>query len=1056
MGLTRLLNAVLRFRMLLVGLAAGLIALGIVTLPKMHSDVLPELSQGPVLEVQTESPGLSSEEVEQYITVPMENNLLDGVMGVWNVRSHSTPGLSTVDLYFQPGTTTLHARQLVEERLTNSFSLPAVNKPPLLIQPLSSSSRALLIGLNSTKLSPIELSYLARWVLKPRLSGVPGVANVAIFGQQDRQLQVQVDPAKLAAANVALQQVIDTAGNAQLVSPLTYLEGSAPGTGGFLDGPNQRIDVRPVLPLGAPKNLASVPIAEAPGKPTLGSVANIVEGHQPLIGNGITKHGSGLVLLVQKLPSASVPGVTNGVMDALNDLRPALPGVTIDTSFYKPATYVHDSLHNITLALILAAVLGIVALAALLLDLRGLFLAALTVALSLTTAVIVIDALGYTLNALVILGLLVASAVVVDDAVSATMTILGRARLRREQNLQVPLQTVIIEGMVELRGTLTYGTLIVLLAMAPVFFAKGLTATYLHPMALAFALAVIASTLVVTLLTPAIGMILFDRGRTRAHARRLKNAIRARYGAVVQRTMRIPRGALLAVCLLGFAAAIAFPFLNQPSAPRFKDRNVVIAWTGPPGAGLVEMNRITSRVMTSLRGLPSVSDVGATLGRAVSGDRIVDTNSGQIYVQIKPSADYDRAFSAIRGIATGVPGMQANVSTPEGDVQAGAFEAPDKTLRLRVYGESYAELHALGAQIGQLMAHLNGIGQPQISSPTVEPNVTVAIDDTKAHDAGVLPGDARRQASTLVSGLTVGNFFEQQAVFDAVVWSIPSVRANLQAVRNLPIDTSNGGHVPLSSIATVSVGPRAVDIQHQGLSRYVDVSAPVYVGTVADAKSAMQSKLSQVSFPQGYHAEIVGGTPEDPTSHLTFLSFGLAALVGILLLLQAAFGSWRLACMYLLALPASIIGGLLVALIIGQVRSLGADLGLLAVFVFAARQGTLQIAHIRRLQARDGGALSPAIVVEAAVERIGPSLTAVLVSAAMMIPFVAIGDVAGNELTHTAAAVMLGGLLTAVILNQVLVPAMCLVLGPRTPIEEPEPEEAVDPTAIPAPPVSAS
>src|SRR5690242_829905 len=383
--------------MLLVALAAGLIAIGIIALPKMHSDVLPELSQGPVLEVQTESPGLSSQEVEQYITVPMENNLLDGIMGVWDVRSRSTPGLSTVDLYFEPGTTTLHARQLVEERLTNSFSLPAVNKPPLLIQPLSSSSRTLLIGLNSTKLSPLELSYLARWVVKPRLSGVAGVANVSIFGQQDRQIQVQVDPAKLAAQHVTLQQVIDTTGNAQLVSPLTYLEGSAPGTGGFLDGPNQRIDIRPVLPLGAPKNLASVPITEAPGKPTLGSVASIVEGHQPLIGEGITRHGAGLVLLVQKLPSASVPGVTKGVMAALNDLRPALPGVTIDTSFYKPATYVHNSLHNIALALILAAVLGTVALAALLLNLRALFLAVLSIALSLATAVIVIDALGYTL-----------------------------------------------------------------------------------------------------------------------------------------------------------------------------------------------------------------------------------------------------------------------------------------------------------------------------------------------------------------------------------------------------------------------------------------------------------------------------------------------------------------------------------------------------------------------------------------------------------------------------------------------------------------------------------
>ena len=298
----------------------------------------------------------------------------------------------------------------------------------------------------------------------------------------------------------------------------------------------------------------------------------------------------------------------------------------------------------------------------------------------------------------------------------------------------------------------------------------------------------------------------------------------------------------------------------------------------------------------------------------------------------------------------------------------------------------------------------------------------------------MLPGDARRQASTLVSGLTVGNFFQQQAVFDAVVWSIPSVRANLQDVSNLPIDTAGGGHVPLSSIANVSVGPDPVDIQHEALSRYVDVSAPVYQGSVGAAQKTMQQRISQISFPLDYHAEIPGGTPEAPTSHLKFLSFALAAMVGIVLLLQAAFGSWRLAAMFFLLLPVTLVGGLIVALATGQASSLGADAGLFAVFVFAARQGMLQIARIRRLHAEDGGELTVAIVKLAAHDRLGPSLTAVLVSAATLIPFVVMGDVAGNEITHTAAAVMLGGLLTATLLNLLLVPAMCLALGPTAPV----------------------
>ncbi len=473
-------------------------------------------------------------------------------------------------------------------------------------------------------------------------------------------------------------------------------------------------------------------------------------------------------------------------------------------------------------------------------------------------------------------------------------------------------------------------------------------------------------------------------------------------------------------------------------------------WTGPPGAGLNEMDRVTARVVADLRALPSVSDAAATLGRAVSGDQIVDTNSGQLYVQIKPGADYDSAVAAIRGVVAGFPGIRASVSTYESDVQAGVLAPSNNTVTVRVYGQDYNELHALATQIRTNMSHVDGVGPAQVSAPTMEPNINVAVNDTKAHDAGVLPGDARRQASTLVSGLTVGNFFEQQAVFDAVVWSIPSVRANLQAVGNLPIDTAGGGHVPLSSIATVSVGPDPVDIQHEALSRYVDVTAPVHETSLGEAQSAIQQKLSRVSFPLDYHAEVLGAGPETPTSHLKFLSFALAAMVGIVLLLQAAFGSWRLAAMFFLVLPVTLSGGMLVAVATNQLGSLGADAGLFAIFVFAARQGMLQIARIRRLHAQSGGELNAAIVTTAGQDRLGPSLTAALVSAATLIPFVAIGDVAGNEITHAMAAVLLGGLVSATLVTQVLIPAMCLALGPTAPLASEQPGDAVEQPTVPA------
>ncbi|HZU59517.1 MAG TPA: efflux RND transporter permease subunit, partial [Solirubrobacteraceae bacterium] len=420
--LESIVRGALRFKALLAALAAGLLVVGAVSLRSMPSDVTPELAQAPVLEVQTEALGLSAPEVEQYVTDPMEQNLLAGVLGVWNIRSESINGLSEIHLYFEPGTDIYNDRLLVEERLTNAFSLPNISQPPVLIQPTSTNSNVLMIGLRSVSKSvdPLYLSYLARWVVKPKLSGVPGVADVAIFGQRDQQIQVLVDPRRLAANHVTLSDVISTTGNAQLVSPLTFLNGSSPGTGGFLDGPNQRLDIRPVLPLSNPRNVAAVPVK---GK-SLGRIARVVLGNQPLIGDAVltnsrgqaVSNGDALVLEVEKLPGASTLGVTNGIERALRELN--LPSaIKVDTSFFRPASYVQEGLSNLALGLLIGAALALLVLGALLLQLRAVVIAAVSVAVSMVAGVLLLQLFGYTFNAIVALGLMVASAVVVDDAV---------------------------------------------------------------------------------------------------------------------------------------------------------------------------------------------------------------------------------------------------------------------------------------------------------------------------------------------------------------------------------------------------------------------------------------------------------------------------------------------------------------------------------------------------------------------------------------------------------------------------------------------------------------
>src|SRR5256714_5115713 len=428
--LRSIVTASVRLRLLVVLAAAILLAVGASQAHKAPVDVLPEFS-APIVEVQTESLGLSAPEVEQLITVPMEQDLLNGVEGAQSIRSQSVSGLSSIVLTFKRGTDVYTARQLVQERLVQIGVLPNVlTPPPAVRQPVSSTTGVRAVGLSTKKLSPIELSVLARWPVRPRLLGLPGVANVAIWGQRDRQLQVVVDPKRLHSNNVSLAQIISTVGNSQLVSPLSYLTASSPGTGGFIDGANQRLSVRHVLPFGKPKTLGKVPIDNGHGL-QLSDVTRVEENHPPLIGDAVVNGGHGLMLVIEKFPGASTVKVTNEVQRALGDLRPGLGGVKLDTSVFRPASYINSAEHSLTIVAILSGVLMILIAAAFLLRWRTVLVSAVAVTASMLAALGVLYLTGDSINALVVAGLLIALAVVADDAIGDSANIARRLERRR-------------------------------------------------------------------------------------------------------------------------------------------------------------------------------------------------------------------------------------------------------------------------------------------------------------------------------------------------------------------------------------------------------------------------------------------------------------------------------------------------------------------------------------------------------------------------------------------------------------------------------------------------
>jgi Cu/Ag efflux pump CusA len=1061
----------IRFRLLVIALAAVVMVLGILRLSRMPADVLPETSPVTV-DIQTEAPGLSAPEVEALVTTPLEKNLLEGVLGVTDVTSDSIEGLSDIELHFAPGTGLYPARQLVQERLTGAFVLPNVSKPPVIVQPVSSTSDVMLIGLTSRQWSMIDMSVAARWVIVPKLLSLAGVSNVSTFGQADRQLQVLVSPSVLAARHVTLDEIIQTAGNAQLTSPLSYLQGNTPGTAGFIEDMLQRMTIQPVLPFGTPKNMAELPVTGAT-RLRLGDVATMVQGNPPLAGAGEENGAPALVLVVQKAPGANVLAVSNEINAAIASLRPALPQIAFNTSLFRTDTYLNSSLSNLRTALIIGGILMAVALLALLLSLRLAFTALAGVALSFVAATALVSLLGYSFNSLVTLGLLLALGFVVTDAAGSAQAIVSRLRAdaaddgsasqdRASQDRATRIARGVLAACGELRGALAGAGIAALVCIVPLLIATGLTATFLRPMAVTFALGIVVSMVVAVTVTPALAVLVMSAGPRRAHPSAGTRAawfagitgfagITSRAGAAYARGVARVTGAprLAAVCLglaaaAGVAALAALPFVHA-NQPQFADRSLVMRLSGTPGMSLTEMSRMTSLVTGELRALPSVQSVGATLGRATNSDQVENVNTGELWITLKPGASYGQASSQIGAIADGTPGLTGTVSTYEADSMTGVLAGESNTIVTRVYGVNGGELATLAGRLSGAVARIPGVTGTTVTTPVTQPTIDINVNLDAAARYGISPGDVRREAGTLLSGLTVGNYFENQEVFDVVVWGLPATRSSLSSVENLVIDTASGGHVRLGQVAAVSVRPQPSDIPQQAMSQYADVTATVSGDSAGSVRAAISAQLAGMRFPTSYHAELVSptqygnvlagsaagnqlspnGSYASGTSRVAFIGFVVAALVAVLLIGQAITGSWRLGLTSFLVLPACLSGAVLVTFATGQQETLAAAAGLLAVFALAARLviGTSARNTGARLRAGAGPEAGPGF------ESLAQVAVPALVTAVALVPFIVMGDVAGMELLHTAAAVILGGLVTIALVCLVVLPAASRLFG---------------------------
>jgi CzcA family heavy metal efflux pump len=1018
----------LRFRYLVVAAAAALMFFGSQTLGHQKVDVFPEFAPITV-EIQTECLGLSPSEVEQLVTVPLENALA-GVPGVYEVSSESVPQLSAIFLYFRNGTDVLQARQLVQERLAvASPTLPSWASPPALYPIVSATSRVMQIGVSATRISPLDLSVIAQYTIRQRLLHVPGVANVAIWGEKRKEIDVEADPSRMVPPHVTLGALMNAADNAVDAGLLTFTTGNAIGTGGFVETPNERLNVRNIQVITTPQQLAAVPLARRGSRTlTIGDVARVLYDSPPLIGDAVVNGGPGLMLVVEKFPGANTLQVTSGIEHALAALAPGLPGIHIDSHIFRQSTFIQTAIGNLAFAVLIGCILVVFVLIAFLFEWRAALISMLAIPLSLGAAAIVLDATGASLNTIILAGFGVAVGVVVDDAIIGTENIVRRLRQLRARGKRSTPMRLLLTASLEVRVAIFYATVINIVAVLPVVLVGGLTGSFFRPLAVAYALAVLASMAVALTVTPALAMILMPSATLHAADPPVMRWCKRRYAALLAPVVRRQGWALATVAVAIAAAGIMLPRLGQDLFPTFKEPDLLMHFDTKPGTSLTEMTRLVTRLQKRLLEIPGVTHVGSHIGQALLGEEIAGPEFSEQWITLAPGANLKRTTAAVRAAAS-FPGTFVDVTSYLHERIDETISSTSEDLVLRISGPDFATLQRLAQTVTARLRGTPGLTDLHPQSQGYTPQIQETVDAPVAARYGLTPGAVRRDAAALLGSVEVGEIATGGVAREVSLYSTPATRRHLSDVSRLLIDTPGGGHVPLGKVATLTVKSTPSDITRINGSNKIDVLANISGGNLGSVTTAVRARLARLRLPLGHHVELLGEAAERQAAQNRLLETGIGAAVAILFLLQAAFRDARLAMLMFLTLPVALVGAVLAAWGLVSTISLGALVGFFTVIGIAARNGILLISHFQHLEREEGEPFGVGLVTRGASERLAPILMTALATALALAPLVIFGNRPGQEIENPMAIVILGGLATSTLMNLFVVPMLYLRFG---------------------------
>lgn len=1020
--LNRVIQWSLHNRLLVIVGAVALLVYGGYVALRSPVDVFPDLT-APTVTVLTESHGLAPEEVESLVTLPIES-AMNGTAGVFRVRSNSAVGISIVFVEFNFGTDIYRARQLVTEKL-QQVRLPGGVAPPVLGPISSTMGEIMLISLTGQKTSPMDLRSLADWVVRPRLLGVPGVSQVTIIGGQRKQYQVLVDPARLADYGLTLAAVTKAVES-----------GNVNASGGFIERPNDEFLIRARGRAYTPEDIGNSVIAVRQGAAILvKNVTTVQAGAALKRGDGSFNMQPAVVATIQKQPNANTLEVTAQIEKTLADLKGTLPpDVVINTKAFQQADFIKRAIGNVQRALLEGGILVIVILFLFLWNFRTTFISLTAIPLSLLTAILAMSWFDITINTMTLGGLAIAIGELVDDAIVDVENVFRRLKQNAHSAAPEPVLSVIFKASSEIRSSIVFATLIIVLVFLPLFSLGGFEGRMFAPLAFAYIISITASLIVALTVTPVLCYFLLGKSKLLEDERdsRLVAWLKRHYARILAWTLRHPAEIIGASAIVLLTTLLLIPLMGREFLPPFNEGTLNINASLPPGTSLQESGRVGNLIEAALHEVPEITSTTRRTGRAELDEHAAGVNTSEIEVVTKENGrSHTAVMEDARQKLAMIPGVTVEVGQPISHRIDHLLSGTRAQIAIKLFGPDLATLRTKAGEIRDAMATVPGVVDLLVEPQVGVPQVQINLNRQAAAAVGLSAADLAEAVEVAFNGEVVSQVLEEQRTYDVLVRFDDTARQSVETISRTLIDTPTGAKVPISQVAEVRTDQGPNTINRENVQRRIIVQANVAGRDLGSVINDVRAAISQkVALPQGYFVQYGGQfeAQEKAARQITLLS--LVAIGGIFLLLYIALKTARAALLVMANLPLALIGGVVMVLLSGGTLSVASLIGFITLFGIATRNGIMLISHYRHLMEEEGVSFRDAIV-QGSMERLSPILMTALVTGVGLVPLALGAGEPGREIQQPMAVVILGGIVTSTLLNMIVIPALYLKCGQK-------------------------